>query len=199
VLVSSRVLRDRLRVTLSKHLFQHRYDYRQEWLRFTRTMAHVGPSGGPLHERVIRAVSDMTDSPAGLLVTLNEQGDLALASRWQWPTADVPAIALPATAVRAFEADRSGGFIVDLDELRGAGALPRADWAAPQQVVPDWLLAEPRAWALVPLHHFDRLVGMVVLARPVLTRRLDWEDFDLLRVAGQQLASYLSEQAGQQG
>jgi len=198
VLVSSRALRARLRVTLSKHLFQHRYDYRQEWLRFTRTMAQVGPSGGPLHERVIRAVADMTDSPAGLLLTLNEQGDLALASRWQWPTADVPAIALPATSVRAFEADRSGGFIVDLDELRGVGALPRADWAAPQQAVPDWLLAEPRAWALVPLHHFDRLVGMVVLARPVLTRRLDWEDFDLLRVAGQQLASYLAEQSGQE-
>jgi putative PEP-CTERM system histidine kinase len=195
---SSRVLRARLRVTLSKHLFQHRYDYRQEWLRFTQTMARVGPEGGPLHERVIRAVADMTDSPAGLLLTLNDQGDLALASRWQWPTADVPAVALPAAAVRTFEADRTGGFIVDLDELRGPDAPPHEHWAAPQQAVPDWLLAEPRAWALVPLHHFDRLVGMVVLARPALTRRLDWEDFDLLRVAGQQLASYLAEQTGQE-
>lgn len=197
-LASSRVLRAKLRVTLAKHLFQHRYDYRQEWLRFTRTMARVGPDGGPLHERVIRAVADMTDSPAGLLLTLNEQGDFALASRWQWPTADVPAIALPAAAVRSFETDRSGGFIVDLDELRAPELLSRADWAEPQRAVPDWLLAEPRAWALVPLHHFDRLVGMVVLARPALTRRLDWEDFDLLRVAGQQLASYLAEQSGQE-
>ncbi|MFN9578630.1 MAG: XrtA/PEP-CTERM system histidine kinase PrsK [Novosphingobium sp.] len=123
---------------------------------------------------------------------------MALASRWQWPTADVPAVALPAAAVRTFEADRTGGFIVDLDELRGADAPPHEHWAAPQQAVPDWLLAEPRAWALVPLHHFDRLVGMVVLARPALTRRLDWEDFDLLRVAGQQLASYLAEQTGQE-
>lgn len=198
VLASSRVLRAKLRVTLSKHLFQHRYDYRQEWLRFTRTMARVGPEGGPLHERVIRAVADMTDSPGGLLLTLNEQGDLALASRWQWPTADVPAVAMPVSAVRAFEADRAGGFIVDLDELRSDEAPPRTHWAAPQQAVPDWLLAEPRAWALVPLHHFDRLVGMVILARPAVARRLDWEDFDLLRIAGQQLASYLAEQSGQE-
>jgi len=42
------------------------------------------------------------------------------------------------------------------------------------------------------------LVGCIVLARPRITRRLDWEDFDLLRVVGQQLASYLAEQAGQQ-
>ena len=28
-----------LRVTATKHLFQHRYDYREEWLRFTRTIS----------------------------------------------------------------------------------------------------------------------------------------------------------------
>lgn len=195
---SSRVLRARLRVTLAKHLFQHRYDYRQEWLRFTRTMGRGGTGDAALHERVIRAVADMTDSPAGLLLTATDSGELALAARWQWPTADVPAEALNLSAVRAFEADGSGGFIVDLDELRCNDSCDRADWAAPQQAVPEWLLVDPRAWALVPLHHFDRLVGIVVLARPALGRRLDWEDFDLLRVAGQQLASYLAEQSGQE-
>ena len=49
------------------------------------------------------------------------------------------------------------------------------------------------AWALVPLLHYERLVGVVVLARPPVARRLDWEDFDLLRVVGRQLASYLAE------
>jgi putative PEP-CTERM system histidine kinase len=39
---------------------------------------------------------------------------------------------------------------------------------------------------------------MVVLARPPHRRRLDWEDFDLLRVVGRQLASYLAENAGQE-
>ena len=52
-------------------------------------------------------------------------------------------------------------------------------------------------WAMVPLLHFDRLVGVAVLARPKVARMLDWEDFDLLRVVGQQLASYLAEHAGQ--
>jgi putative PEP-CTERM system histidine kinase len=64
--------------------------------------------------------------------------------------------------------------------------------------VPAWLIEAEDAWALVPLIHFDRLVGCIVLARPRITRGLDWEDFDLLRVVGQQLASYLAEQAGQQ-
>ena len=115
--VSSRVLRARLRVMLTKHLFQHRYDYREEWLRFTRTMGRGGAGEAPLQERAIRAVADMTDSPGGLLLAPTEQGKLGLVARWQWPTADVPAEALPARAVQAFEADRSGGFIIDLDEL----------------------------------------------------------------------------------
>ena len=44
------------------------------------------------------------------------------------------------------------------------------------------------------------MVGIVVLTRPPVARRLDWEDFDLLRVVGRQLASYLADrQAGALG
>jgi len=50
---------------------------------------------------------------------------------------------------------------------------------------------------MVPLLHYERLVGVVVLARPPVARRLDWEDFDLLRVVGRQLASYVAEQGSQ--
>ena len=50
----------------------------------------------------------------------------------------------------------------------------------------------------MPLLHFERLVGIVVLARPVIARKMDWEDFDLLKIAGQQLASYLAERDGQE-
>ena len=37
----------------------------------------------------------------------------------------------------------------------------------------------------------------MLLARPLIDRQLDWEDFDLLTVVGRQLASYLAEQASQ--
>jgi putative PEP-CTERM system histidine kinase len=187
VALPSRRIRGWLRVTLSKHLFQHRYDYREEWLRFTRTIADRGDQT-PLETRIVKAVADIADSPAGLLLTPGDNTAFALTERWEWPTADVPAEALSASAVAAFGRD---GYIVDLDEQRASGAAQRAD-------LPAWALADHRAWAMVPLLHFDRLVGMVVLARPQFARRLDWEDFDLLRVAGQQLASFLAEHAGQE-
>lgn len=188
ILPSGRV-RGWLKVMLAKHFFQHRYDYRAEWLRFTRTIGRAGSHAPPLHERVVQAVADITDSSAGLLLVPAESGELVLASRWQWPTADVPAEALAAADVTFFE---KRGFIVDLDEVRAG-----IDHQGEPQAVPAWMLEEVSAWALVPLLHFDRLVGLVVLGRPQVARKLDWEDFDLLRVVGMQLASYLAEHAGQ--
>jgi putative PEP-CTERM system histidine kinase len=190
LILPSRRLRGWLKVTLAKHFFQHRYDYREEWLRFTRTIGHGGEEALPLGERVVQAVADIAEAPGGLLLAPGDHGELTLAARWQWPGVEVPGAAMAPAAVSFFE---RGGFIVDLDDLQ-AGAQGQAASA----FVPAWLREESRAWALVPLLHYERLVGMVVLARPQVPRKFDWEDFDLLRVVGQQLASYLAEHAGQE-
>jgi putative PEP-CTERM system histidine kinase len=190
LVLPSRKLRGWLKVMLSKHLFQHRYDYREEWLRLTRTIGNTGPEAPPLGERVVQALADVTGSPSGLLLVCEEGGDgPALAARWNWSQVHGPATIDQAFA--GFLARES--FVAELDEVRaGRTAMPVG------MVAPDWLLEDPRAWAIVPLIHYDRLVGAVVLSQPQLTRKLDWEDFDLLRVVGQQLASYLAENATQE-
>lgn len=188
-LVPSRRLRGYLNVWLAKHFFQHRYDYRAEWLRFTRTIGRGGAGATPLHDRVVQSVADITDSSRGLLLVPGEHGDLMLAARWQWPTLEVPAEAMAAASAAFFE---RRGFIVDCDEIRDG-----VDHGGEATLMPRWLIEDDSVWALVPLLHFDRLVGLVVLGHPPLPRKLDWEDFDLLRVVGQQLASYLAEHGGQ--
>jgi putative PEP-CTERM system histidine kinase len=189
IVLPSRRLRGWLRVTAIKHLFQHRYDYREEWLRFTRTMGRAGPGALPLPERVVQAIADVTDSPGGLLLTPGDDAGLTLEARWQWPGPHVPAQALNEIATRFFaEAE----FILDLDQWRAG----KAD-SVPVGTIPEWIAEEPDAWAMVPLLHYERLLGVVALARPPHARKLDWEDFDLLRVVGRQLASYLAEQASQ--
>ena len=184
----SKRLRGWLRITMVKHLFQHRYDYRAEWLRFTQTLGQSGENSPSLHERVIQALADITDSPSGLLLLPNDHGTFELASRWQWRDINVPAAAMSGQMASLLE---SGSFVVDLDDVRkGNNRYGEAS------LLPEWLAAEEDAWALVPLLHFDRLTGVVLLSRPLAPRNLDWEDFDLLRVVGQQLASYIAEQAG---
>ena len=190
ILLPSKRLRAWLRVTATKHLFQHRYDYRTEWMRFTQTIGGGHEGEIPLQERAVKALAEITDSPKGLLLCPGEHGEFTLEARWQWPHCAVPAEAMPASFRNLF---RERHYIVDLDDIReGRDDLFRA------QDLPDWLKEETQAWAMVPLIHYGRVLGLVVLARPSVERRLDWEDFDLLRVAGQQIASYLAEQAGQE-
>ena len=185
VWLPSKRLRGWLRVNLLKHLFQHRYDYRAEWLRFTGTIGRAGADAPTLPERAAQALADITDSQGAVLLLPSDDGGMVLAGQWQWPEFVVPGEPCPAGFSDLLE--RSGK-VIELDQARCG--------ADDGDATPGWLLKDARAWAVVPLRHFDRLVGAVVLARPPLARRLDWEDFDLLKVVGRQLASYLAEQAG---
>src|SRR3989344_2430615 len=68
ILLPSDRFRAWFKVKATKHFFQHRYDYRAEWIRFTETIGRPGDGTAPFHERVIKAAADISDSPAGLLL-----------------------------------------------------------------------------------------------------------------------------------
>lgn len=184
----SRRLRGWLRVKAFKHFFQHRYDYRSEWLRFTGTIGRAGPDAPELPIRAAQAMADITDSQGALMLLPADDGGMVLAGRWQWPDIAVPAN--PCNAELSAFLERTGT-IIEIDRMKAAPVEARESEQAPS-----WLADNPRAWAMVPLLHFDRLVGVAILARPPVARELDWEDFDLLKVVGRQLASYIAEQAG---
>ena len=191
VLPPSRRLRAWLKVKLIKHLFQHRYDYRVELLRFTDTLGRPGEGAAPLDERVVKALADITESPGGMLLLPDESGGLTAAARWNWNMVTAPIRSAEDDFVRHCEAT---GRIIEIDALRrGQESHP-----GEAKLIPSWIIAESRAWVAVPLVHIDRLVGVVLLDRPLLDRMLDWEDFDLLRVVGRQVASYLAEARGQE-
>ncbi len=182
-LLSSPTIKAWLRVMVAKHLFHHRYDYRAEWTRFTETLGAPGEGAAPLEERIVKAVADVTDSPAGLLLVADE-ASLSLGAGWNWESVTPASVA--GEELAAFLA--RGGRIIEIDSVRAGNAAP-AELAA----VPQWMIDEPSAWALVPLVHLNQLIGAILLARPPIDRSLDWEDFDLLRIAGRQVASYLAE------
>jgi putative PEP-CTERM system histidine kinase len=182
-LLSSPTIKAWLRVMVAKHLFNHRYDYRAEWSRFTDTLGAPGEGAAPLEERIVKAVADVTDSAAGLLLVADE-GVFGLGAEWNW-LGTVP-VAIAGETLAHFMSQ--GSRIIELDTVR-AGDAPPAELAA----VPQWMLDEPTAWAIVPLVHLNQLIGAILLARPPIDRSLDWEDFDLLRIAGRQVASYLAE------
>ncbi len=195
VLVPSPRARGWAKVKLSKHLFEHRYDYRTEWLRFTETLGAWGPQAAPLGERVVKAFADMLDARGGILLTPEDGDAFDIAADWNWPGGASPAASVGHQSAAAFwRAIARDGRIVDFEARRGGWDTARDACLG----IPHTLLAEPNAWAGIPLIHQERLVALVVLAAPEYNRALDWEDYDLLRTAGRQAASSLAEAHGQQ-
>jgi putative PEP-CTERM system histidine kinase len=193
VLIPSARARGWLKVKVAKHLFEHRYDYRTEWLRFTETLGRTGPDAPPLADRIVKAFADIVDAPGGLLLVSDGGASLSVATGADWP-GQMPGHDAFGNAVRFWTDLEANGRVIEFEAIRGGWANP-SDKAL---TVPQWLLDEATAWAGIPLLHEQRLVGLVVLAAPEYRRQLDWEDFDLLRTAGHQAASSLAEALGQE-
>ncbi|HYX45768.1 MAG TPA: XrtA/PEP-CTERM system histidine kinase PrsK, partial [Sphingomicrobium sp.] len=192
VLLPSARARSWMKVKLAKHLFEHRYDYRTEWLRFTETIGRAGSDAPPLAERIVKAFADVVDAPGGLLFVDDDGGSLAIGANWNWP-ADAPSGANLTEAAPLWMRLEESGRIIEFEALRQDWASAR-DKALP---VPHWMIDDESVWVGVPLLHEQRLVGFVILAAPGYRRQLDWEDFDLLRTAGHQAASSLAEAMSQ--
>lgn len=185
LVLSSGANRARLRVFLSKHFFSYRFDYRDQWLRLTRTLAEVEHRDEPLGlpHRVIQALAQPVESPGGA-VWLRD-GDAftcAATSSYHGPR---PTIG-DADPLTAFLRERE--WVIDVTEWREHReryvglALPAA------------LLTEDSTWLIVPLMLDRELLGFVLLTRPLAPLALDWEVRDLLKAAARQAASYVGVQ-----
>jgi putative PEP-CTERM system histidine kinase len=193
VILPSARARGWLKVKVAKHLFEHRYDYRSEWLRFTETLGRAGPDAAPLSERIVKAFAEMVEAPGGLLLVSGGARAVVTAAAWNWPAANPPADQLHECG-EFWNAVEQHGRILELPALR-EGWANAEEKAVP---VPACILDEEHAWAAIPLIHHERLIGIVILASPEYRRPLDWEDFDLLRTAGHQAASSLAEAQSQE-
>ncbi|QNM83827.1 PEP-CTERM system histidine kinase PrsK [Sphingomonas sabuli] len=182
VLVPSQRARGWAKVKIAKHFFEHRYDYRLEWLRFTETLGDAGQDARPLGERVVKAFADILESPGGLLIERDVSGRTAVCALWNWSGRSPDETDMAAD--EAFWASLGGEGIIELT-ASGSG------------LVPNWLVTLDQAWVGIPLIHQGAAVGLVVIGAPDYRRALDWEDYDLLKTAGRQAASAFSEAQGQ--
>ncbi|SOD91009.1 XrtA/PEP-CTERM system histidine kinase PrsK [Caenispirillum bisanense] len=183
VLVLSGASRARARVWVAKNFFAHRYDYRAEWLRVTRTLAGgEGEDAAALHDRVIRAVCDIVEGTAGALWLLQERDRAFIPSAVWNLSAGLPAVPVDSALVGFLQGRR---WVVDLDEMRRRPDLYGFD-------APEWLTALPQAWLVLPLPIRGDVIGFVLVAAPRLRRPLTWEDFDVLKTVGRHAAATLA-------
>jgi putative PEP-CTERM system histidine kinase len=170
--LSSGSIRRRLKFLISRNFFTHRYDYRVEWLKFIELVSEP-KYAEELPVRVIRALAEFVDSPAGVLWSLSRGIAYYPTAAWQLP--------IPDDGNRAIDDPFIDGF-------RGGG------WIQEFTADATWPSASDKAWLAVPLSHRQEIVGFVVLDRANHAVNLNWEAFDLLRATGRQAASYLAEE-----
>lgn len=180
VFIFSGTQRARLRVFINKHLFPYRYDYRTEWLRFTQALSSAN-GNLDLGQSVIKALSDLVESPGGCLWMRGSDRCFTVHSRLNQPSTDLREAA-DSPLVRFLD-ERE--WVINLEEYRFSPAVYAG------LVLPDWLMYFPEAWLLVPLKSSGNLVGFVVLSAPRASFEIDWEVLDLLKTAQRQAASYL--------
>jgi putative PEP-CTERM system histidine kinase len=181
LLLQSGHLRSRFKVFVGKHFFHNRYDYREEWLRFTQTLSTV-ERGVELKPTIVRAIADIVESPGGILFQRTESGEFEPTvgekvdrSAAQWLDADSPLLQLL----------QEREWVVFMDEYE------KDPDTYDGLELPEWMDAFPRAWVIVPLMQGDSLVAFIVLMRSPTRGALNWEDSDLLKTVGRQAASYL--------
>ncbi len=192
ILMFSGPLRARLRVFINKHFFHYKYDYREEWLRFIRTLS-TSERDTPLPERVIHAIAQIIDSPGGVLWVRHdghEDGLFKPEAHWNIKL-PVPA-SEPANSslIQFLETQK---WVINLDEYERDPGLYQS---LGDLTMPSWLRFIPNAWLISPLILHERLLGFVVLTRsPASHKDFNWEDSDLLKTSGSQAASYLAQHA----
>jgi putative PEP-CTERM system histidine kinase len=186
-LLFSGSLRARLKVLISKHFYTGMYDYRREWLRFTRALAEDGPD---LHQRTIEAMAALVESPAGALWIRREHGTCEPVASWNLP----PQAALEPADSAFCQFLETRQWVVDIRACGEPGLrhgfVPIPPWLAEQAI--GSASATPPLWLVVPLMLHGRLFGFVALAQPRTRMTLNWEVTDLLRIAGSQAAGYLA-------
>jgi putative PEP-CTERM system histidine kinase len=182
LLLFSGTLRARLRVFLSKHFFSYRYDYREEWLNFTRTLTEGRP-GEQLCERAVEALARLVESPGGALWMREGEAGYQRASHWNW--ADLQGTEPAGSPFIQWLADTQ--WVVDLGEMK-----TRRDLYGDLDM-PAWIRQTHDAWLVVPLMLHDELLGFVVLKHSLGNVSFNWEVSDLLKVAARQAAAHLAQ------
>lgn len=172
------------KVYFGKHFFHYSYDYREEWLKISKALAKL-ESLEELKNFIINTLTKLVESSGGGLWLKDDQGQFFLAAELN--------LNLNANELEQLKKSQvlpdyltSKQWVIDFYELAHAPEVYDDIDLSP------WCYEDSKVWLIVPLFHLNHLEAFVVLTQPRAPRKLNWEDHDLLKTVGMQLANALA-------
>jgi putative PEP-CTERM system histidine kinase len=182
ILFISGKVRALAKVYFNKHFFRYRYDYRDEWIKLSRTIAKLG-SINELSGFIIKIMANLVDSSGGGLWLKNEQGDFYLAEQNNLGFTPPQLIKAEESLIQFLIGKR---WVIDFVEfLNDPEVYDEVDLS-------QWYAEEKNVWLIIPLFRRNEMEAFVVLTQAKVPRRLNWEDHDLLKTVGMQLTNALA-------
>ena len=183
LLLFSERIRSRWKVLLNKHLYPYKYDYRDEWLRFIRTISK-SEHGQEFYTMTITSIAQIIDSSAGMLFLRRDGGYYECVESHQMPSVNIRESSN--SSLVKFLAENE--FVISIDEFDIA---PDVYNRLGVLEIPSWV-RDVSAWLIVPLIHINDLIGFIVLSHSrIHNEHFNWEDSDLLNTVARQAASFL--------
>lgn len=183
LLLFSERIRARWKFVLNKHFYPYKYDYRDEWLRFIRTISSPDDDQA-FYAKTITSIAQIIDSPGGQLWLRKDTGSYECIEAHQAPFTN--AIEGPESLLVRFLIENE--FVISVDEFNN---VPEVYNRLGILDLPSWL-SHTSAWLIVPLIHINDLIGFIVLSHSrINNKHFNWEDSDLLNTVARQAASYI--------
>ncbi len=183
VVFLSESARASLSVYIDKHFFVHKYDYRSQWLSLIHKLTEKASNEDP-HLKSIKALVDIGKCSGGMLWMDNEFGRFIPVSTYN--------MNLPKSEV---EEPSDSPFCTVLREKEWIfypDAPTNHELNTYNDHLPQWSKQIPDIWLIIPLLVDENMIGFVVLGTPPKESPLTWEDLDLFKTVGREVASYIS-------
>jgi len=179
LMLSERVRRE-VKVALHKNFYQHKHDYRTQWLRFTEQLS-TSRSGDELLQRTLSAYCDIFGIKGSALFLFEEnRGGFCLMAehdielRWD--------VIKPDNSLVCFMAKRAWVVSIIEDNTEISAHDSR-------------IFRENNLFFVVPLFDGERLEGFIVLGQPLNNKEVYiYEDYDLMKTIARQASLAIMHQ-----
>ncbi|VAV85707.1 Sensory transduction histidine kinases [hydrothermal vent metagenome] len=180
VLLMSDKLRRSLKVSIDKHFYRDKYDYRAQWLKLTQRLSSIDNIAG-LH--------------MAILESLRDTGGSNNATLWLYDIEDnifSPVETYGVTLKKGYMITGQEGLVAQLRDkewivnLKEFGSSGKDNNVGHENAV---IFDEIKAALLVPLKSGEEFLGFVALGERIVGDVYNYEDYDILKTMARQAAS----------